>query len=92
MGLGIFNKSIKCTKEELYKTAIHEVGHAIVSVLNKDSVPMDKVSILSKGGALGFTSFYPKRDEFLISKARLLSNIDNSLGGRVAEDIFYGND
>lgn len=51
--IGILNKSITSTPNELYMTAIHEAGHAMVSLLNSESVPMSKVTILSKGGSLG---------------------------------------
>jgi len=59
MNLGIVNKSLIVTKEENYMTAIHESGHALVSLLNKNAIPMNKVTILSKGGSLGHTSFLP---------------------------------
>jgi ATP-dependent metalloprotease len=53
LSMGILNKSIQTTTNTLYHTAIHEAGHAMVSLLNGESVPMSKVTILSKGGSLG---------------------------------------
>ena len=51
--MGVINKSINPSRDDLYHTAIHEAGHAIISLINPAAVPMDKVTILSKGGALG---------------------------------------
>lgn len=65
MNIGVLNKSLSVTQEELYKTAIHEAGHAMVALLNKWATPLDKVTILSKGGSLGHTSFLPKGDSYL---------------------------
>lgn len=51
--VGVLNRSIQATTDTLWATAIHEAGHALVSLLNTDSVPMSKVTILSKGQSLG---------------------------------------
>ncbi len=53
MNIGIFNRSLKVTEKEKYMTAVHEAGHALASLLNKNSTPMNKITILSKGGSLG---------------------------------------
>ena len=52
--IGILNKSIQASSNSLYKTAIHEAGHARVSLLNPECTPMSKITILSKGESLGF--------------------------------------
>lgn len=57
MNIGILNKSLRVDKDELYKTAIHEAGHAMIALLNVNATGLDKVTILSKGGSLGHTSF-----------------------------------
>jgi ATP-dependent Zn protease len=62
INIGVLNKSLSVQKDELYKTAIHEAGHAMVALLNPDATPLDKVTILSKGGSLGHTSFLPEGD------------------------------
>lgn len=74
------------------KTAIHEGGHALVSLLNKNALKMDKVTILSKGGSLGHTSFLPEKDLFYLYKKNYEAQMDVAMGGWVAEEIFYGND
>ena len=67
--MGVVNKSLKVTEEDKYMTAVHEIGHALTSLLNKHSIPMNKVTILSKGGSLGHTSFLPKKDLYIQNKA-----------------------
>lgn len=54
LSVGIINKSIIPTKDEHYRTAVHEGGHALISLLTPAAEPMSKVTILSKGGALGY--------------------------------------
>ena len=51
--VGILNKSLKSTEEEKYMTAVHEAGHTLAALLNKYAIPLNKVTILSKGHALG---------------------------------------
>lgn len=51
--VGILNKSFKATEKERYMTAIHEAGHTLAALLNKNAMPLNKVTILSKGQALG---------------------------------------
>lgn len=55
INIGILNKSVQTLTKDLFSTAVHESGHALVSLFNSDSVPMSKVTILSKGGSLGLT-------------------------------------
>lgn len=62
MNIGIINKSIEQTEHDKYKTAVHEAGHTLVSLLNENAMPLDKVTILSKGGSLGHTAFRPDKD------------------------------
>ena len=52
--IGILNKSVHVTTNTFYMTAVHEAGHAMVSLLNPNSTPMSKVTILSKGDSLGY--------------------------------------
>lgn len=92
MNIGIINKGITQLEEEKLMTAIHESGHALAGLLNKNSIKMEKVTILSKGGSLGHTSFVPERDIFLMKRKNLEALMDVSMGGRVAEELFYGND
>jgi cell division protease FtsH len=73
-------------------TAYHEVGHALVGKLLPNTDPVHKVSIVSRGGALGVTWFLPERDELLVTKAKYLDELAVLYGGRAAEEVFFGKD
>jgi len=68
----------------------YSVGHAIMSVLNKNSTPLYKVTILPKAHSLGHTAFIPEKDELSHTKKQLLARIEVALGGKAAEEIFLG--
>jgi cell division protease FtsH len=70
--------------------AYHEVGHAIVGEVLPNADPVHKISILPRGMALGYTVQMPERDRYLYTKAALLDRITALLGGRVAEEIVFG--
>jgi cell division protease FtsH len=70
--------------------AYHEAGHAIVGEVLEHSDPVHKVTILPRGMSLGSTMYLPEQDKYLISKNQLLDRISTALGGRVAEEIVYG--
>lgn len=71
-------------------TAYHEVGHALVGHLLPNCDPVHKVSIISRGMALGVTWFRPDEDRLLSSKSKFEDELCSLLGGRVAEKIFFG--
>lgn len=71
-------------------TAYHEAGHAVVGHLVPDSDPVHKISIISRGMALGYTWNMPGEDRRLETKARFESQIASLMGGRVAEEEFFG--
>ena len=75
-------------KEKLI-TAYHEVGHAIVGHLLPNADPIHKVSVISRGQALGYTISLPSEDRFLVSKSELLDRLASMLGGRAAEEIQF---
>jgi len=70
--------------------AYHEVGHAIVGTLMKNHDPVEKVTLIPRGQALGLTWFTPNEERGLISKAQLIGMICDALGGRAAEDVIFG--
>ncbi len=70
-------------------TAYHEVGHAILATLLPHADPVHKVSILSRGPALGYTIQLPLDDRQIISKHELLDKITGLMGGRVAEELRF---
>src|SRR3982075_2332464 len=76
-------------KERLI-TAYHEMGHAIVGHYLEHSDPVHKVSIISRGQALGYTISMPTEDRFLTTKSELTDTMAMTLGGRAAEEIVFG--
>ena len=76
-------------KERLI-TAYHEMGHAIVGHFLEHSDPVHKISIISRGQALGYTISLPTEDKFLTTRAELLDTMAMTLGGRAAEEIVFG--
>lgn len=85
-------KSRIISDEEKENTAYHEVGHALLAKLLKNSDPLHKVSIIPRGMALGVTMTLPEKDHLTLRKSQLLDRITMLLGGRVAEEIIYGPD
>ncbi len=71
-------------------TAYHEVGHALMCVLLEHAHPLHKVSIIPRGFALGLTMFFPEEDILTQTRSQLVDQIGVSLGGRVAEEVIYG--
>jgi len=79
------------TKETIKKIAIHELGHAIVGFLSKNYNKLVKVSInLWSPKSPGLTQFDPIIDDILSDKNKLITQLAVSLGGRIAEEVFYG--
>ncbi len=71
-------------------TAYHEMGHAIVGHYLPNSDPVHKISVISRGQALGYTISLPTEDKFLTTRAELLDTMAMTLGGRAAEEIVFG--
>lgn len=78
------------TPKEKEMTAYHEVGHALMCKLLKHAHPLHKVTIIPRGFALGLTMFFPEEDILSYTRSQLIDQIGVSLGGRVAEDVIYG--
>jgi cell division protease FtsH len=70
-------------------TAYHEMGHAIVGHFLEHADPVHKISIISRGRALGYTISMPGEDRFLTTRAELLDTMAMTLGGRAAEEIIF---
>src|ERR1700748_1893240 len=77
-------------EKERLVTAFHEMGHAIVGHFLEHSDPVHKISIISRGQALGYTISLPAEDKFLTTRAELLDTMAMTLGGRAAEEIIFG--
>lgn len=82
-------KSRIISEEEKRIIAYHESGHAILSYVLPHTDPVHKISIISRGRALGYTITLPEEDRFLKSKKELIDNITQLLGGRVSEEMNF---
>jgi cell division protease FtsH len=71
-------------------TAYHEAGHALIQALEKDADPVHKVSIIPRGPAGGVTFSLPERDRMVYTKKYLLAAMRVAFGGRIAEEVFFG--
>jgi len=83
-------KSRRISDHEKEVIAYHETGHALVMKALPHCDPVHKVSIISRGMALGWTLSLPHEDKYLISREELLDQIAGIMGGRVAEEIVFG--
>ncbi len=79
---------VMSSKERLI-TAYHEMGHAIVGHFLEHSDPVHKISVISRGQALGYTISMPQEDRFLTTRAELNDTMAMTLGGRAAEEIVF---
>jgi cell division protease FtsH len=70
--------------------AYHEVGHAIVGSALENHDAVEKITLIPRGGAKGLTWFAPEEDQTLVSRSQLLARIITTLGGRVAEQVVFG--
>ena len=90
--MGAERGSMVMTEEEKAMTAYHEAGHAIVGRLVPEHDPVYKVSIIPRGRALGVTMYLPEQDRVSHTKQHLESMISSLFGGRLAEQIIYGDE
>jgi cell division protease FtsH len=77
-------------EKERLVTAYHEMGHAMVAHYLENTDPVHKISIISRGQALGYTISLPTEDKFLTTRAELADTLAMTLGGRAAEEIAFG--
>ena len=90
--MGSERKSMVMSEQEKTMTAYHEAGHAIVGRLVPEHDPVYKVSIIPRGRALGVTMYLPEADRVSYTKRHLESMISSLYGGRLAEEIIFGED
>jgi len=88
--MGTERRSMIITEREKEITAYHEAGHALVAKLLPGTDPVHKVTIIPRGRALGLTQQLPTDEKHTYSKSYLLNNICIMLGGRVAEELIFG--
>ncbi|MEZ5306776.1 MAG: ATP-dependent zinc metalloprotease FtsH [Pyrinomonadaceae bacterium] len=90
--MGAERKSMVISEEEKKLTAYHEAGHTLVGLKVPAADPVHKVSIIPRGMALGVTMQLPEGDKHSHTKQYLLSQIAIMMGGRIAEEIYFGED
>lgn len=90
VAFGKEKKSQVIHADDLKITAYHECGHAIVSLKMPKATPLHKLTIIPRGNFLGAAFYLPERDETHRSKRFLLSQIAIAYGGRIAEEVFFG--
>ena len=83
-------KSRIISAKEKKITAYHEAGHGLVARLLPNADPVHKISIIARGGMGGYTRLLPTEDRYLMSKGQFEDMIATALGGRVAEEVTFG--
>jgi cell division protease FtsH len=83
-------RKVMISEEDKRRTAYHESGHAIMGMLTPGADPVRKVSIIPRGMALGVTFSSPDADRFNFDESHLIAQIKVALGGRVAEEVVFG--
>ncbi len=87
---GPAKKSRVISKKERNIVAFHEAGHTVIGVVLEDAEMVHKVTIVPRGQAGGYAVMLPKEDRFFMTKPELLDKIVGLLGGRVAEEVVFG--
>jgi cell division protease FtsH len=77
------------SEKERRVTAFHEMGHALVAHYLENTDPVHKISVISRGQALGYTISLPTEDKFLTTRAELSDTMAMTLGGRAAEELIF---
>jgi cell division protease FtsH len=90
--MGAERKSLVMTEEEKMLTAYHEGGHAIVGLNVIATDPIHKATIIPRGRALGMVMQLPERDKLSMSLEQMTSRLAIMMGGRVAEEMIFGNE
>lgn len=88
--MGSERKSMVMTEDEKKLTAYHEAGHAIVAIHEPESDPIHKATIIPRGRALGLVMRLPEGDRISMSKAKLKADLSVAMGGRIAEEMIFG--
>ncbi len=90
--MGVERRSLAMSEKERSLTAYHESGHAIVGLNMPGEDPVYKVTIIPRGRALGVTFFLPEADSYSATRQQLEGKVATAFGGRVAEELIFGND
>ena len=87
---GPAKKSRRYTEHERKLVAYHESGHAIIGLTLEDANQVQKVTIVPRGDAGGYNLMTPKEETYFQTKSQLMATITGFMGGRVAEEVFFG--
>jgi len=90
--MGAERRSLVMTEEERRLTAYHEGGHALVAVRTQASDPIHKATIIPRGRSLGMVMRLPETDRLSVSREKLIADITIAMGGRIAEELIFGED
>jgi cell division protease FtsH len=90
--MGVERRSLVMSEQEKRNTAYHEAGHALVAALLPDADPLHKVTIIPRGMALGLTQQLPMEDRYTYSRNYLEAELQVLMGGRLAEQVAFGED
>ncbi len=88
--MGSERRSMAMDENEKKLTAYHEAGHAICSLFVEETDPIHKATIIPRGRALGMVQQLPEKDQYSYSKIKMLSRLVIMMGGRVAEELKFG--
>ncbi len=90
--MGAERRTLVMSEEEKKLTAYHEAGHALVAMHMPASDPIHKATIIPRGRALGMVMRLPERDQISLTRAKCYADLAVAMGGRVAEELIFGDD
>ncbi|GAA5830252.1 hypothetical protein JCM11251_001284 [Rhodosporidiobolus azoricus] len=90
--MGAARKSAYITPENKLATAYHEAGHALLAMYTKGAYPLQSITVIPRGQALGYTLMIPELDKQSHTFNEYRAKLDVAMGGRVAEELIYGKD
>jgi ATP-dependent metalloprotease len=88
--MGIGHKSLAVSEVDIQNTVYHELGHATVAFYTEGANELQKITILPRGQSLGHTAFVLHKEDAPFTKQEVLAQIDVCMGGRAAEEVFFG--